>query len=97
MFPALLPSFTVGGEPNAEEFGMSESTERLVWQRSSYCGTSACIEVAQDGQAVLVRSSQDPQGSALILSHDTWRGFVASIKDGEYDCPPSVTVDPAVL
>lgn len=54
------------------------------WRKSSYSGSNAgnCVEVAQLPGIVAVRDSKDPEGGALIFPPDTWRGFVAGLKEG---------------
>jgi hypothetical protein len=54
------------------------------WQKSSYCGTSACVEVAMTSDAVLVRDSKNPQGAPLAFTTDEWDAFVTGIKAGEF-------------
>jgi hypothetical protein len=58
------------------------------WRKSSYSGGNggACLEVAvlPDG-GLAVRDSKDPDGARLAFAAGTWRAFVASVKDGEFD------------
>lgn len=57
----------------------------LSWQKSSYCGSNACVEVAHDGPAVLMRDSKTPDGSALAFSESAWRTFIAGVQAGEFN------------
>ena len=59
--------------------------ETPQWQKSSYCGTSACIEVAQTSDAVLVRDSKNPQVAPLAFTTDEWVAFVKGVKAGEFN------------
>ena len=54
------------------------------WQKSSYCGTNACVEVAQTSDAVLIRDSKNPQVAPLAFTADEWVAFVKGIKAGEF-------------
>jgi hypothetical protein len=59
----------------ASNFGNSAE-----WRRSSRCEGGACIEAAAQDDAVLLRSSDDPDGSILAFAHATWRDLTARIK-----------------
>ncbi len=52
----------------------------LKWRRSSWCEGGACIEIAVQGDAILLRSSADPDGPVLAFSPAAWRGLVIGIK-----------------
>ena len=56
----------------------------LKWRKSSTCADNACIEVAQDGDDVLVRNSDRPTD---ITRHtpSEWDAFVAGVKNGDFD------------
>lgn len=56
-----------------------------VWQRSSKCSGGECVEVAFDGDEVLLRDGKDPDGAVLRISAEVWEQFVATVKDGEFD------------
>ena len=64
---------------------MHEGSENLVWRKSSRCGTSACVEIAADTNAVYLRNSQDPAARRLVFSHGEWASFIASVKAGDFD------------
>ncbi len=57
----------------------------LVWQQGRQCESGACVEVAGVEDAVLVRSSTDPDGARLALSRSEWAAFLESAKDGLFD------------
>lgn len=70
---------------------MSE-TSHVMWHRSSWCGSSDCVEVAvaghtdmgdeEDGSAVfLVRDSMIPDGQFLRIGPDAWAALAAHIKE----------------
>ena len=54
------------------------------WQKSSYCGTNACVEVAQTSDAVLVRDSKNPDIAPLSFTRDEWTAFVLGVQGGEF-------------
>jgi hypothetical protein len=54
------------------------------FRKSSFCGSSACVEVAQADGEVLVRDSKDP-AAALRFTADEWAAFVAGVRAGEFD------------
>jgi hypothetical protein len=56
-----------------------------VWRKSSYCDSSACLEIAAlDGQ-VYVRHSENPDGPWLIFAQDAWKEFVDQVRLGAFD------------
>jgi Domain of unknown function (DUF397) len=62
--------------------------DSLAWFKSSYsAGNGNCVEVAFAGSAVALRDSKDPAGPVLRFSPNTWRGFVASVRAGEFESP----------
>jgi len=56
----------------------------MRWQRSSRCADRQCVEVARDGDAVLLRDSKDPDGPVLRFTRAEWDAFVLGAKDGEF-------------
>jgi hypothetical protein len=55
-----------------------------AWRRSSYCGTSTCVEVVRLGDAILVRDSKNPEAGTLAFTEDEWRAFEAGVRNGEF-------------
>ena len=57
-----------------------------TWQRSTFCGSSNCVEVAcaEDG-GVLLRDGKDPAGPTLRFSAAEWAAFTAGVAAGEFD------------
>lgn len=53
------------------------------WQKSSYCGTNACVEVARDTDKVTVRNSNDKTGPSIIYSNKEWMDVLRAVKNGE--------------
>lgn len=56
------------------------------FQRSSFCASSCCLEVALlPGMGkVFVRNSQDP-GTVMEFSAEEWGVFLAGAKNDEFD------------
>jgi hypothetical protein len=55
----------------------------LTWQKSSYSGTSGCLEIAQLDEFVLVRD--DTQAAVLLVTAESWKAFIDGAKAGEFD------------
>jgi hypothetical protein len=55
------------------------------WRKSSLCGSSSCIEVAQLRGGVAIRDSKESEGPVLRYTSDEWKAFVAGVKAGEFD------------
>jgi hypothetical protein len=64
-----------------------ERIERLNWHKSTYSGSNGgnCVEVARDGESVLVRNTRDREGGTLAFTTGEWRAFLAGARDGEFD------------
>lgn len=57
----------------------------IVWQRSTFCSSSACVEVGVTPLGVAVRDSKDHRAAMLQYTPDEWRAFVQGVKAGEFD------------
>jgi hypothetical protein len=70
---------TYNGMPAAELRGAR-------WQKSSFSGTSNCVEMAQlpNGEIAL-RSSRDPNGPALIYTRSEIDAFLQGARNGDFD------------
>ena len=55
---------------------------RAEWRKSSYSGQSGnCVEVARNLPArVAIRDSKSPGGPALLVSPETWRAFLLTLR-----------------
>lgn len=60
---------------------MVDATMR--WYKSSFCESSACLEVARFGDDVAVRNNTQPQ-EHLIVSRTAWNDLVDRISSGQY-------------
>lgn len=54
------------------------------WRKSSFCGSSACVEVAKTGDEFLVRDSKDANSPVLKFTVDEWSAFLAGVNAGEF-------------
>lgn len=56
-----------------------------TWVRSSYCGTNACVEVADDDAGrILIRDSGDAYAPPLVLTREEWSAFVRGVIAGDF-------------
>ncbi|MEU8611110.1 DUF397 domain-containing protein [Actinoplanes sp. NPDC048791] len=55
------------------------------WRKSSFCGSNACVEVAEIDGKVAVRDSKDTRSAVLTFTRDSWDAFVTGIKDGDFE------------
>lgn len=63
---------------------MDQEPHRLAWRKSSASTGGACVEVALDGNSVLVRNTRDRAGSFLAFTEDEWDAFVFGVDGGEF-------------
>ncbi|MFJ2441233.1 DUF397 domain-containing protein [Streptomyces sp. NPDC087658] len=61
---------------------MPESTDTLVWFKSSYSGgnTTECVEAACLPRSTAVRDSKDPEGLRLAFGRAAWSGFIEALR-----------------
>ena len=67
--------------------GMSAAELRGArWQKSSFSGTSNCVEMAQlpTGEVAL-RNSRDPDGPALIYTRAEIEALLQGARNGDFD------------
>jgi hypothetical protein len=59
----------------------------MVWLKSEASGTGGgdCVEVAFDGDSVLVRHSKDPSGLMLSFTRSEWAAFLVGARSGTFD------------
>ena len=57
-------------------------TSPLAWRR--LCESGACVEIAIQGDAVLLRSSKTPE-VVVTLTRAEWHEFVGQVKQGRLD------------
>lgn len=54
------------------------------FQRSSYCGNGACVEVDVQPGSVLVRDGKDPDGPVLTFTPEQWNDFLRGVQADEF-------------
>jgi hypothetical protein len=58
----------------------------MRWRKASYSqGNSACVELGQAGDRVLVRNSKHPERTVLDLPSEAVAAFVATCRAGGLD------------
>ena len=58
------------------------------WRKSTRSGAAGhCVEVATVPTTVLMRDSKDVTGPVLTFGDTDWAGFIAGVRDGEFDRP----------
>ena len=68
--------------PRMEPAGHEPAADEPVWHRQ--CENGACMEVAVQGEAVMLRTSIAPEAT-ITLSRAEWREFIAGAKQGLFD------------
>ena len=64
---------------------VDSSQAQLRWKKSLKSGLNGCVEVAADGDSVLIRDSKDPTGPFLRLTADQWAEFLDRTRRGDFD------------
>jgi hypothetical protein len=60
------------------------------WRKSSYSDTARqCVEVAQAGQACLVRDTANRSGQQLSVGRPAWTAFTRRMRSGGLPSSPS--------
>lgn len=51
------------------------------WRKSTRSNNGqACVEVGSTSSVVAVRDTKDRTAGTLVVTHDDWTGFLASVK-----------------
>jgi hypothetical protein len=66
---------------------MADTGNQPNWRKSSRCHGGECIEIAAEGQSVLLRRSaaDTPPTGILRVSAAEWNTFEHAIRQGEFD------------
>lgn len=60
------------------------SLDALVWNRSSFCGETSCVDTALVDGRILVRGQPlDEQAGVVSFDRDEWTAFVRGVRNGE--------------
>jgi hypothetical protein len=54
------------------------------WRKSSASAQGDCVEVALEGQAVLVRNSRERHSYVLKFTYSEWEAFLSGVHSGEF-------------
>ena len=60
------------------------SDEVFAWTKSSFSGTGNCVEVAVDGDSILLRDTKDRAGAVLTFTEAEWQAFLLGVNAGEF-------------
>ena len=64
---------------------MIKSTRELRWQTAKGCSGANCVEVANDGDRILLRDSKNPQIAPMVFTRDEWAVFTEGVRVGDFD------------
>jgi len=64
---------------------MIKPPEGPQWVRSSFCSSSACVEVARADELVFLRDSKQPDRVPLEFTSAEWAAFLAGARRGDFD------------
>lgn len=73
-----------GCQVQGEEDPVADGRRELIWRKSQFCASNACVEVARDDTRFLVRDSADPDGRRLAFRDADWESFIAALRRGEH-------------
>ena len=62
-----------------------EAAGKYVWHRSGRCESGACVEVAAVDDAIMVRSSLNPESKPVTITRKEWKEFLYGVKEGAFD------------
>lgn len=57
----------------------------LAWRTPLRCDSGACVQVAANGEMILVADSKAPEGPVLSYTRNEFEEFILSAKNGDYD------------
>lgn len=52
--------------------------------KSTFSNAGGCLEVAQDGDAILLRNSRHPETECIRLTMREWKAFTQGLQHGEF-------------
>jgi len=62
-----------------------ETAEKSAWHRGRMCESGACVEIAPVGDAIMIRSSLNPETTPVTLTRKEWEEFLYGVKEGAFD------------
>jgi Domain of unknown function (DUF397) len=60
--------------------------EVRAWRKSSRCGESACLEIADEGDQIAIRNATRPTAE-LVVPREAFTALIRDIRAGELDGP----------
>jgi hypothetical protein len=54
------------------------------WSKSSFCQTSACVEVKREGGFIAIRNSESP-ADILRYTAEEWAAFTDGLQNGDFN------------
>jgi hypothetical protein len=63
---------------------LEEDCAPLKWRKSSFSGSSGCVEVARSHDRVFVRDSKDSSGAVVEVTTHDWKIFLEGVLNGEF-------------
>ncbi len=63
----------------------ASSQENLDWHKSRTCEGGACVQVARQGDHILIGNTNDPAGQVSEFTTDEWHNFLTGVKMGDFD------------
>ena len=64
---------------------MTQDRLSLAWRKSSASGSGNCVEVAVDGETVLLRDTKENgAGAVLSFTEAEWQAFLSGVEAREF-------------
>ncbi|MBL7260381.1 DUF397 domain-containing protein [Actinoplanes sp. LDG1-01] len=57
------------------------------WHKSTKSSGANCVEIRREGDQVFMRDTKDRSGPVLAFDVDTFRAFIADLKEDRSDLP----------
>ncbi len=57
----------------------------LDWRVSRTCDNGQCVQVARNGEFVVIGNTNNPEGPVSEFTVEEWRHFLAGAKLGDFD------------
>lgn len=62
---------------------LNTNLSALTWRKSSFSQSGSCVEVATQGELVLIRDSKNPNRGFLSVSSSAWQEFIQTLQSPE--------------
>jgi hypothetical protein len=57
----------------------------ITWRKSTSCSSNSCVEVGILDSRIVLRNSQDDEGTVLMFTVAEWTAFLDGARQGEFD------------